>query len=264
MIAWYRAESRYRADLKRREDQDGELNSAESIELEIFGEKPNLEVSAASDEQEGEQATQVAKPRKPSLIGRSSVKITAGRLVQTDLSDMVELDYVPEQQWEEDDNYSEQVQEFLKQLEDAEQLGQIKVKEQPPQPPLNTANINWEGNAVSQTNRSRIKGFNDTRSIARGVSHPHLGPIHSQSAIFSGLNPNYSPRFAAKESLTPHSRHRNTLQRAIHDEDLVNEEYGLDKVLKFDGDEAEGISALAGDNTLKPEESREQFNLEQN
>ena len=56
MIAWYRAESRYRADLKRREDQDGELNSAESIELEIFGEKPNLEVSAASDEQEGEQA----------------------------------------------------------------------------------------------------------------------------------------------------------------------------------------------------------------
>ena len=35
---------------------------------------------------------------------------------------MAELDYVPEQ-WEEDDNYSEQVQEFLKKLEDAENLG---------------------------------------------------------------------------------------------------------------------------------------------
>ena len=95
-----------------------------------FGEKPNiLEISAASDEQDGDVVTRVKQPRVRSQLQRSSVMLKAGTFVQTDLSDLVELDYVPEQ-WEEDDNYSEQVQQFLKQLEDAEQLGQVKVKEQ--------------------------------------------------------------------------------------------------------------------------------------
>ena len=128
--------------------------------------------------------------------------------------------------------------------------------------PQFAANINWEGNAVSQTNRSKILGHTDARSIARGISHPNLGPVHSRSAVFSGLNPDDSPRFAQKDSLTPH-RLQNTLQRAIYDQELVNEEYGLDKVIKFDEDEPEGLSAIARDNTLKPDESREQFNLDQ-
>lgn len=47
---------------------------------------------------------------------------------------MVALDYVPEQ-WEEDDNYSEQVQEFLRKLDDAGNLGQMKADERAKQPP---------------------------------------------------------------------------------------------------------------------------------
>lgn len=122
---------------------------------------------------------------------------------------MVALDYVPEQ-WEEDDNYSEQVQEFLRKLDDAGNLGQMRADEGAKQPPQYAANINWEGNAVSQTNRSKILGHTDARGIARGISHANLGPVHSGSAVFSGLRPNDSPRFASRDSLTPH-RLRNTL-----------------------------------------------------
>ena len=47
MIAWYRAEHR-----RRREEEEGLINSAESIQIvEAFTDKPNLEVSAASVEE---------------------------------------------------------------------------------------------------------------------------------------------------------------------------------------------------------------------
>ena len=64
MIAWYRSECK-----RRKAEEEAKADSAESILLEAFGEKPNiLGISAASDEQDGDVVTRVKQPRVRSQL----------------------------------------------------------------------------------------------------------------------------------------------------------------------------------------------------
>ena len=106
-----------------------------------------------------------------------------GNVVEDGLSYYEELDEVHEQ-YNEDDNHSEQVANFLKNLEEAEKhdISQPYLDAEIPRPPTGGANLNWEGNAIGMTNRSRVYAVNELKRMS-----PEKGSrnVNSQSAEFN-------------------------------------------------------------------------------